>query len=91
MIKQRGLASVEVTQPARNAYMDYARAELELEVWALGGCTSWYQDGHGELTTMWPGTMREYEHLMARFEPADHLLTRRPATKEPLAATCAQR
>jgi cation diffusion facilitator CzcD-associated flavoprotein CzcO len=90
VMKRRGLASVEVTPLAQNAYMDYARAELSSTVWALGGCTSWYQDGHGGLTTMWPGTMSEYEHLMSRFEAADHLLTRHPATEEPLAATCAQ-
>jgi cation diffusion facilitator CzcD-associated flavoprotein CzcO len=90
VMKQRRLASVEVTQPAQNAYMDRARAEVSSTVWALGGCTSWYQGRHGELTAMWPGTMSEYERLMAQFEPADHLLTRRPAAEEPLAATRAE-
>ncbi|HXO06887.1 MAG TPA: NAD(P)/FAD-dependent oxidoreductase [Solirubrobacteraceae bacterium] len=83
MMKQRGLASVEVTQQAQNAYMDYARAKLSSTVWAVGGCTSWYQDGHGGLTAMWPGTMGEYELLMAQFETDDHLLTRHPATPLP--------
>ncbi len=90
VMNQRGLASVEVTQRAQDAYMDCARAGLSSTVWALGGCTSWYQDGQGELTAMWPGTMRDYERLMARFEPADHLLTRRPTSEKPLAAACAQ-
>jgi cation diffusion facilitator CzcD-associated flavoprotein CzcO len=75
-MQQHRLASVEVTQRAQNAYMRSARADVSSTVWALGGCSSWYRDGHGELTAMWPGTMRDYERLMARFEPADHVLTR---------------
>ena len=45
-------------------------------VWALGGCTSWYQDQRGEATVMWPRSMRSYRRLMASFEPADHILQR---------------
>jgi hypothetical protein len=37
---------------------------------------------------MWPGTMREYEHLMARFEPADFLLTRQPAIRPEARRVC---
>ncbi|WP_171123639.1 MULTISPECIES: NAD(P)/FAD-dependent oxidoreductase [unclassified Ruegeria] len=35
-------------------------------VWQAGGCTSWYQDAKGRNTTLWPGTVSEYEKRMAR-------------------------
>ena len=35
-------------------------------VWQAGGCTSWYQDAQGRNTTLWPGTVSEFEKRMAR-------------------------
>ncbi len=35
-------------------------------VWQAGGCTSWYQDAEGRNTTLWPGTVSEYEKRMAQ-------------------------
>ena len=45
-------------------------AEIETRlsdsVWQAGGCVSWYQDENGRNTTLWPGTVREYQQLMAK-------------------------
>ena len=54
--------------------MEFARADVGSTVWTLGGCHSWYQDDRGEATSMWAGTMSEYARLMARFEPAHHII-----------------
>ncbi|GAA6159555.1 NAD(P)/FAD-dependent oxidoreductase [Ruegeria sp. HU-ET01832] len=35
-------------------------------VWQAGGCTSWYQDAQGRNTTLWPGTVSEFEKRLAR-------------------------
>ena len=35
-------------------------------IWQTGGCTSWYQDADGRNTTLWPGTVSEYEKRMAQ-------------------------
>lgn len=35
-------------------------------IWQTGGCTSWYQDADGRNTTLWPGTVSEYERRMAQ-------------------------
>jgi len=35
-------------------------------VWQVGGCTSWYQDAAGRNTTLWPGTVGEYQKRMAQ-------------------------
>lgn len=71
-----GASTVEVSEQAQDAYMQFASANVGRTVWALGGCTSWYQDQSGEATVMWPGSMRSYRHLMASFEPDHHILQR---------------
>ena len=73
---QRGASTVEVSERAQDDYMRFAAAHAGRTVWALGGCTSWYQDQRGEATVMWPRSMRSYRRLMASFEPADHILQR---------------
>lgn len=35
-------------------------------VWQAGGCTSWYQDALGRNTTIWPGTVAEFQKRMAQ-------------------------
>ncbi|WP_171235699.1 NAD(P)/FAD-dependent oxidoreductase [Ruegeria sp. HKCCA6837] len=35
-------------------------------VWQTGGCTSWYIDEDGRNTTLWPGTVGEYQARMAQ-------------------------
>ena len=71
---RRGAATVEVSEQAQDEYMRFATAAAGRTVWALGGCTSWYQDQRGEATVMWPRSMRSYRRLMASFEPSDHVM-----------------
>ena len=52
-----GASTVEVTERAQDEYMRFAAADIGRTVWALGGCTSWYQDQSGEATGMWPRSM----------------------------------
>ncbi|WP_377190730.1 flavin-containing monooxygenase [Ruegeria meonggei] len=35
-------------------------------IWQTGGCTSWYQGAYGRNTTLWPGTVAEFEKRMAQ-------------------------
>jgi len=35
-------------------------------VWQAGGCTSWYMDAEGRNTTLWPGTVAEFQKRMAQ-------------------------
>ncbi|WP_420584941.1 flavin-containing monooxygenase [Ruegeria sp.] len=46
------------TQEMQNRHSD--------SVWQAGGCKSWYQDAEGRNTTLWPGTVSEYEKRMAQ-------------------------
>ena len=71
---RHGASTVEVTERAQDEYMRFAAADAGRTVWALGGCTSWYQDQNGDATSMWPRSMWSYRRLMASFEPTDHTL-----------------
>jgi cation diffusion facilitator CzcD-associated flavoprotein CzcO len=71
---REGLASVEVSREAQDDYMALMQAEVNRTVWALGGCTSWYQDESGAATSMWPRSMWSYRRMMASFDPSHHVL-----------------
>ena len=71
---RHGASTVEVSERAQDEYMRFAAADAGRTVWALGGCTSWYQDQNGDATSMWPRSMWSYRRLMASFEPTDHIL-----------------
>jgi cation diffusion facilitator CzcD-associated flavoprotein CzcO len=45
------------------------RQRLAHSVWA--GCTSWYRDEAGRITTNWPGLVREYRRRTAHVDVAD--------------------
>lgn len=75
----RGLASVDVAADAQDAYLRRTRADLAETVWMAGGCASWYQDGNGEATTMWPGRLTAYRRLTRRFDAADYEVRTRVA------------
>jgi cation diffusion facilitator CzcD-associated flavoprotein CzcO len=71
-MREHGLASVEVSPEAQDAYVRFLDEDLPRTVWSKGGCTSWYQDASGSVTSMWPRSMWSYRRLMRRFETADH-------------------
>jgi cation diffusion facilitator CzcD-associated flavoprotein CzcO len=73
-MEREGVASVEVSAQAQDEYMAFARADVNRTVWALGGCTSWYQDDSGAATAMWPRSMWSYRRMMASFDPSHHVL-----------------
>lgn len=60
------LSAVEPRPERQKAFCEGVAERLDGMVWMQGGCASWYQDEHGRATTLWPGTVREYERLMAR-------------------------
>lgn len=39
---------------AIDRYNAEVHRRMEPTVWNLGGCSSWYQDGHGRNPTLWP-------------------------------------
>ncbi|MFM8238927.1 MAG: flavin-containing monooxygenase, partial [Actinomycetota bacterium] len=61
---------VHEVDPARQeAYRDELDQRLAMTVWQQGGCSSWYQNGHGRNVALWPGSTHGFARSMRRFDP----------------------
>ncbi len=53
--KKRGARTVEPTQQAYEAFTSEVHQKSKKTVWVAGGCSSYYLDDNGKLSTIWPG------------------------------------
>jgi hypothetical protein len=85
--RDHGLATLEPSPHAQAAYVAELDRDTEGSVWTAGGCPSWYVDGTGRTSTLWPGSVRAYQRRLARFEIGDYEteLPRRLPEREPVA------
>jgi cation diffusion facilitator CzcD-associated flavoprotein CzcO len=70
--REHGLARLEPTPAAQAAYVEDVDRDTGGSVWTAGGCLSWYLDESGRNSTLWPGSVREYQRRLARFEIGDY-------------------
>jgi cation diffusion facilitator CzcD-associated flavoprotein CzcO len=69
-----GLASVQPTRAAEDAYTAEVERMSEGTVWTAGGCRSWYLNENGRNINIWPGTTFDFRRRARRFDPAAHLI-----------------
>ena len=84
-IDRGGHEAVEVTAQAQRAWNDAIQARMPGTVWLEGGCSSWYLDGNGLNTSLWPDFSFRFGREMRRFEPAE-LVASRPREREEVPA-----
>ncbi|WP_170387921.1 flavin-containing monooxygenase [Ruegeria atlantica] len=65
-MKRDGIQAITADAAKQTAFTQEMQDRHSDSVWQAGGCTSWYQDAKGRNTTLWPGTVSEYEKRMAR-------------------------
>ncbi|MCF6745477.1 NAD(P)/FAD-dependent oxidoreductase [Blastococcus sp. KM273128] len=58
-----GLAALETTPQAQEAYRELIARKSQGTVWLGGGCASWYLDEHGHNTTLWPDFTFRFRRL----------------------------
>ncbi|WP_291048973.1 NAD(P)/FAD-dependent oxidoreductase [Herbiconiux sp.] len=78
----QGADAVAVTPEAQAAFDDELTDMMARSVWEIGGCESWYRiGGTGRVVTKWPGSLDEFERVLARPAAADLAFTsaREPA------------
>ena len=63
-VRDRGAGVVEVDRTTQRSWQEEIQGRLSSSVWQAGGCQSWYQDENGKNTTLWPGTVTEYQRRM---------------------------
>ncbi len=64
----RGIATVEVRADVQRAYTADIQRGLRKSVWEVGGCSSWYRDKFGKITTMWPGFTFRFRQRTRTFD-----------------------
>jgi cation diffusion facilitator CzcD-associated flavoprotein CzcO len=85
-IRAARIAAVDVRPDVVAAENAELQAKLRDTVWVAGGCSSWYVDANGRVTTIWPDFTFRFRQRTRRFEPADYRLDR---VREPIAAPVA--
>jgi cation diffusion facilitator CzcD-associated flavoprotein CzcO len=85
MMSQRGIATVEVTESAIEAFSAELQERSKRTVWMAGGCQSWYLDAEGRNTTLWPDFTWRFLMRTRRFDPEKYILV--PAGSQPREAS----
>ncbi len=75
-INSQGVATFDVRPEVQEAYNAGLQQRMKHTVWSTGGCASWYQDKHGNNTTLWPRFTFEFRRLTRRFDLGDYVITR---------------
>ncbi len=65
-MRNNGLDAITPNSAKQAAFEKEMKDRHSESVWQVGGCTSWYQDAEGRNTTLWPGTVAEFQKRMAR-------------------------
>jgi cation diffusion facilitator CzcD-associated flavoprotein CzcO len=75
-----GYAVIEPRADVQAAYNAALQGELAKTVWSTGGCSSWYLDDRGRITTLWPGFTFSYMRRMKRFRLSEYVVQPRLRT-----------
>ena len=71
-------AGVSAMEPRADAQADYVAAideRMRGTVWTAGGCQSWYIDGAGRNSVLWPDFTFRFRRQVARMNPNHYVLT----------------
>ena len=83
-----GVTALDATAESQRRWNEGVRRRMHSTVWSTGGCTSWYQDGEGRNTTVWPGTTSRFRRETRRIDLAEYDVIRRlPTPRTPVTAT----
>ncbi len=78
-MQQAQAATIEVREPTQARFVSALRRRMRRTVW-LSGCRSWYLDGSGHNTTLWPGFSAEY-WARARWGAGAYAITHTPTAQ----------
>ncbi len=74
--------TVEIREDVHDEFVREVDDRNAGTIWSAG-CQSWYLNAEGENFSLWPGSTIEYRRRTERFDPAAHLIERRPALTGP--------
>ncbi|MEO0545989.1 MAG: NAD(P)/FAD-dependent oxidoreductase [Pseudomonadota bacterium] len=59
--RKQGLDAITPKASVHKVFQKTLQSRLAKTIWQTGGCASWYQDTNGQNTTIWPGTVKEFQ------------------------------
>ena len=68
---------LDVDPQRQRDYVEDIDRRLADTVWQQGGCTSWYQNGHGRNVALWPGSTHAFARMMRTFDRGAYTARRR--------------
>ncbi|HEX9165068.1 MAG TPA: NAD(P)/FAD-dependent oxidoreductase [Gemmatimonadales bacterium] len=71
-LERAGGGALEPRPEAQAAFVADVDRRMAKTVWVTGGCKSWYLDRTGRNSTLWPGTIPQFERRVARFRPEEY-------------------
>lgn len=80
LMQQRDAGAIEPRADAQSRYVSWLHEQLAATVWNSGGCKSWYLDGTGRNSTLWPFTVTRFRKTVARPIVADYRLSPKRTT-----------
>lgn len=86
-IRRHKLRSLDVTKNAQDAFNADIQQRMASTIWTNGGCSSWYMDKHGNISTLWPGYTFEYRAITKSFDPEAYAIVGPATTPAPLTST----
>ncbi|ROZ88888.1 NAD(P)/FAD-dependent oxidoreductase [Gordonia sp. OPL2] len=76
-VRAQGITRAEVKFDDQRRYNADIQHSLRNSVWVNGGCSSWYKDHHGNITTLWPGFTFNFRRITKQFDIAAYDVERR--------------
>ncbi|RBY95571.1 4-hydroxyacetophenone monooxygenase [Blastococcus sp. TF02-8] len=72
-METEGLAALETTPEAQEAWRALIAEKSKGTVWLGGGCASWYLDKHGHNTTLWPDFTFRFRRLTKELDRENYI------------------
>ena len=76
---RHGIAALDVRQPIMDSFNGKLQRDMDGTIWS-GGCTTYYKDATGRITTQWPHRAIRYWAMTRRIRPSHFSALPTPAT-----------
>lgn len=77
-LRRPGVHAVEARPEALDRWNAEVQRRMRRTVWSTGGCSSWYQDEHGRITTLWPSSTVRFRRETATLDLSEYEVRRAP-------------
>jgi cation diffusion facilitator CzcD-associated flavoprotein CzcO len=72
-LDREAIGAMEPRREAQDHWNASVQRLSEGTVWTSGGCASWYLDGHGRNTTIWPHFSTTFRRALRTFRPDEYI------------------